>query len=119
MIHTNKLLLAAMMSALFLSGCAAKTTYYWGNYEQLIHDSYIEPGSADPVTQIDLLETDIQIAQSEGLPTPPGIYAHLGYMHSLQGNVAQAKNAFLQEKNLYPESASFIDGMLDRAYGNK
>jgi hypothetical protein len=119
MSSTHKLLLAGVMSALFLSGCASKSTYYWGNYEQLIHDSYMEPGSADPVTQIDLLETDIQKAQSKGQPTPPGVHAHLGYMYSLQGNTSQAKTAFLQEKALYPESASFIDGMITRAYGDK
>lgn len=120
MIHrTKSLLLVSALSALCLSGCASKSTYYWGEYEQLVHDMYVEPGSADPTTQIEQLTADIQKAQSKGKPTPPGVNAHLGYMYSLQGNTSQAKNAFLQERALYPESAVFIDGMLKRAYGDK
>lgn len=117
---TQKLLLSVTAcSMLFISGCASKSTYYWGDYEQLVHDMYIEPGSADATTQIEKLTTDIQKAQSKGKPTPPGVHAHLGYMYSLQGNTAQAKTALLQEKALYPESAVLIDGMLKRAYGDK
>lgn len=117
---TKKLLLPVMVcSVLFLSGCASKNTYYWGDYEQLVHDMYIEPGSADATTQIEKLTTDIQKAQSSGKPTPPGVHAHLGYMYSLQGNTSEAKTALLQEKALYPESAVLIDGMLERAFGDK
>lgn len=116
---TPSLNIIGALALLMLTGCASQGTYYWGNYEQLIHDMYVEPGNADPVKQIDLLTTDIQKAQSKGKPTPPGVHAHLGYMYSLQGNTSQAKVAFLQEKALYPESATLIDGMMKRAYGTK
>ena len=118
--NRQKSLLVGLLFSILLSGCTTtQSTYYWGNYEQLIHDMYMEPGSADPVTQIQQLTDDIQIAREKGQRTPPGVHAHLGYMYSLQGNTAQAKTAFLQEKALYPESADFIDGMLKRAYGGQ
>jgi len=111
------LFLFSVVSVLMLSGCASapKSTYYWGGYEKLIHDMYVDPGSIDPAIQIAQLTGDIQQAQNNSQPSPPGVHAHLGYMYSLQGNVELSTAEFLEEKKLFPESASFIDGMLMRA----
>lgn len=105
-----------LLALMFLSACVqqAKPLYYWGDYENLLYSMYTEPGSADPEMQIQKLTTDIQQAHAKDLPIAPGIHAHLGYMYVLQGNVDSAKAEFLKEKQLYPESAEFIDGMLKR-----
>ena len=110
------LLLSALSISLF-SGCTAKPTmYYWGEYESLIYKMYIEPGTAEPDVQIEKLTTDILRAKELGKKTPPGIHAHLGFMYAAAGNSALAKDAFAQEKALFPESAKFIDGMMARAF---
>lgn len=102
-----------------LSGCASKNTHYhWGEYENIVRDMYIEPGSEDPATQIEKLKTDIQQAENRGKPVPPGIYAHLGFMYALEGKVELSVAAFDQEKSLFPESKIFIDGMMARAKQN-
>lgn len=116
----NNRVRALVILAIFpyaLTGCIShpKEGYYWGHYEQLIHDMYIKPGSADTSTQVQRLTQDIQQAQSVGKPIAPGIYAHLGFMYALKGNLSQAQDAFNEEKSLYPESAVFIDGMMSRA----
>jgi hypothetical protein len=80
---------------------------------------YINPGSADTTTQISKLTTDIQKAEAKNMPIAPGVHAHLGYMYALEGDIGQAKAAFLTEKTLFPESASFIDGMMSRIDGVK
>lgn len=99
-----------------LAGCASnKNLYYWGHYEPLIYDMYVKPGKADPGTQIEKLTGDIQKAQGRDKTIPPGVYAHLGFMYAIQGNLGRAEEAFNEEKALYPESVVFIDGMMDRA----
>jgi len=75
---------------------------------------YVEPGSADSSLQILQLNEDIEMAESSGKPVPPGVYAHLGFMYAIEGSVTASNDAFSEEKIRFPESAVFIDGMMDR-----
>lgn len=114
--NLNKYFIVSLLSLFLVAGCATnKEMYYWGEYEQLIHDAYVEPGSADPQTQIEKLNADIQKSEGLGKKSAPGIYAHLGFLYAVQGKDSQSKTAFMEERSLYPESAIFIDGMLNRA----
>lgn len=110
-------LLFAIGVSTLVAGCAKppQEHYHWGQYEALILGMYTEPGSADPLTQIEKLTADIQQAEADGKPTPPGIYAHLGMMYAENGDIARAEEAFLEERNRFPEAAVFIDGMMHRA----
>lgn len=111
-----KLFFSGVVCAILFVGCASQNQmYYWGSYEQLIQDSYLKPGTAESGVQIEKLSADIDKAESNGKKVPPGLYAQLGYMYAIEGNVAKSNEAFLQEKALFPESALFIDGMLKRA----
>lgn len=98
-------------------GCANRPTplYYWGHYENLIYKMYNKPGDATPEVQVGLLKEDIQRSEANGKRVAPGLYAHLGFMYASQGNVQLAMEALNEEKNLYPESAVLIDGMISRA----
>lgn len=102
--------------ALLIVGCAETEAplYRWGNYESLIYDMYVNPGEAEPGVQIAKLTEDIQRANADGKRIPPGVHAHLGYLHYTQGNQGDALQEFALERELYPESAVFIDGMLSR-----
>jgi len=103
-----------------LSSCVQhQDHYYWGSYEPLLLEMYTKPGQATPDVQIDKLTADIQKAEGLGKPIPPGVFAHLGLMYATIGYVDQAEAAFLQEKNLYPESKTLIDGMMNRARVNR
>ncbi len=118
--NMNKWHMLALLSIILIAGCVTnKDIYYWGDYEKLIHDAYIKPGSADPATQIEKLNRDIQKAKAEGKRVAPGIYAHLGFLYALEGKDSQSKAAFKQEQGLYPESNTLIEGMLNRAKQNK
>jgi len=112
----NKWIMGFFLSLLIISGCATqnKELYYWGEYEQLLHDTYVKPGSADASTQIEKLNADIQKAEALGKKTAPGIYAHLGFLYASQGKESQSKAAFTEERTLYPESSIFIDGIMRR-----
>ncbi|MBT3632673.1 MAG: DUF4810 domain-containing protein [Candidatus Ruthia sp.] len=107
------------LSVLLAGGCATnEEIYYWGEYEQLIYDSYINPGTADTLTQIEKLNSDLQEAEALGKKVAPGIYAHLALLYAADGKDSHSKQALNQEKALYPESKIFIDGMFIRAAKN-
>lgn len=98
------------------SGCATQEDiYYWGNYENLVYGMYAEPGSADPLAQVEQLTADIEEAANNGKPVPPGVYAHLGMMYAHLGEMDAAMAALNTEKELYPESTILVDGMISRA----
>lgn len=110
----------AVITMILMAGCATnKDIYYWGEYEQLIYDAYMKPGSADTATQIEKLNADIQKAAATGKKVPPGIYAHLGFLYAMEGKDSQSKAAFKQEQTLYPESNTLIEGMMKRARQNE
>lgn len=119
--NKNTWLALALVSIVVTAGCAARQQdlYYWGDYEQLIQNAYIKPGSADTGTQIEKLSADIQKAAATGKRVPPGIYAHLGFLYALEGKDSQSKAAFKQEQDLYPESRTLIEGMMKRAGHNE
>ena len=107
----------SLIFCVIAAGCATgpKEHYHWGNYEELVLAMYLESGSVDPFTQIDKLTVDIQQAENTGKLVPPGLYAHLGMMYALNGDAPQAEAAFYKERELFPESAVFIDGMMARS----
>ncbi|HEX9446088.1 MAG TPA: DUF4810 domain-containing protein [Candidatus Binatia bacterium] len=97
-----------------LGACARPALYSWGRYENLIYEMYMKPGQADPGTQVAKLTEDIEKAKAGDKPVPPGVHAHLGYLYYQQGNVAGARQELQIEKTLFPESAAFVDGVLQR-----
>jgi hypothetical protein len=97
------------------AGCAGTPSLYrWGIYEDLLYESYKNPGGADPVTDAARLAEDIARTDAEGLAVPPGVHAHLGYLYASQGDLGLARAHFERERELYPESTVFIDGILAR-----
>jgi len=113
-----KVLVIGLVSVLLVAGCATghKDMYYWGEYENMLNDMYSNPGNTGLDVQIEKIHTDINHADEEGKPSPPGLYAHLGFLYASQGDIAKAKKAFNIEKKLFPESATFINGMMKRAF---
>ncbi len=97
---------------LVLSGCASKSIYYWGNYEDTLYDAYASPEKADADLQIIRLEEDVQKAAAKGKPLPPGFHAHLGTLYYQTGDTEYAKRAFETEKDLFPESAVLMDRLI-------
>lgn len=122
MLHTTwATILLIIVSTLLISGCATKKSpiYQWGVYEQLVYEMYAKPGKAEPGTQVAKLSEDVERAQVEDKRVPPGVHAHLGWMYYIQGNAGAAYNEFVIERELFPESAVFIDGILKRLHGAK
>lgn len=103
---------------LLLAGCqTAHPLYYWGNYESINYLSYSKPDKATLEVQREKLEEDLQKAGGHNLTANPGLHAQLGYVYYQLGRVGDAIKEFAAEKALFPESATFMDRMIEKAQG--
>jgi hypothetical protein len=111
MIKPLALVLAA---AAILSGCntAPKTMYQWEGYQPQVYQHF-KGGSPDQ--QIAVLEKDLQTISAKGNTPPPGYHAHLGLLYALAGRQDQVATEFETEKQLFPESAAYMDFLLKKA----
>ena len=108
--RTAILVILAVLATALLSGCVRRSTLYaWGSYEDQVYAMYSETGKVQPEKQIESLESDYQAARSENKPVPPGFHAYLGYLYFQTGKVDQAYQSFQTEKQLFPESARYMD----------
>ena len=114
--NTSLRLVIASVFVLILAGCGGgpKYLYYWGSYEDSIYNMYVEPGKSSVTDEINRLEEQIEKTVNSGQFVPPGLHAHLAYLYVTQGDYATAMIHFQEEKAKFPESASFIDGTIER-----
>lgn len=109
----SRLVAALVLSGLF-GGCqTARPIFYWGSYEALAYQSYIAPGKVPPAEQIATLKGELEKARAANLPAHPGLHAHLGFLYTQIGKADLARVEFETEKRLFPESAKFIDGLMN------
>jgi len=105
--------LALLLLGTLVAGCAGQEPLYaWGRYETILWEGYQAEG--DPTTHVILLEEDVKRAVAEGKRVPPGVHAQIGFLYYSTGDLADAREHFLTERELFPESAVFIDGVLAR-----
>ena len=107
---------AGLCFFIMLAACVAPDPplYRWGDYENVIYTGYKNPGSSDPVTDADIIAADMERTESEGMQVPPGVRVHLGYLYFQQGRNDEARALFEMERELFPESEVFVNGLLAR-----
>ena len=109
---TLRYLVAFMLLALFVTGCASTTTRFeWGNYENALYQYYKAPSELDSYRQA--LREAIEDGETEGR-LAPGLYAELGYTYMEQGDVTTARELFESEIQNFPESRPFLGGLIQR-----
>ncbi|MGK3134378.1 DUF4810 domain-containing protein [Pantoea trifolii] len=109
---------AALIAAGMLAGCAPKgpeSIYYWGDYQQQIYSYYKK--DSDPQKQIEALNLDIEKAKSVNKPVAPGLHAQLGLLYAKTGDTDKAFGQFATEKQLFPESAPYMDFLMKKKQG--
>lgn len=87
--------------------------YVWYGYENAAYN-YTKIGTEESAETLLGVYQQIVDGQSETkrqVP-PPGICADYGYMLIQAGKTEEGKELLLKEKELYPESAKYIDGIL-------
>ena len=97
----------------FLSGCATPpvTLYQWESYEAQV---YAHLKGESPEAQIEAMERDLEKIRAGGKTPPPGFYAPLGLLYVETGNDVKAVDCFETEKGRFPESATFMNFLLDK-----
>jgi hypothetical protein len=114
-----RVLFVICSAVFFLAGCkTVEPTYYYGAYPEAIY-SYFKADETSISQQIMILEQVIEQARGKGKPVAPGVHAHLGMLYFESGNAEQGTTQFEQEKALFPESAAYLDFLMNKTAGEK
>jgi len=101
-----------MLAAGTLAGChtANPSLYQWGSYQPQVYQHF---KGESPNEQIVAMEKDLQRMSKAGTKAPPGFHAHLGMLYSMVGRSDQVASEFEEEKRLFPESATYMNRLLE------
>ncbi|HMV07113.1 MAG TPA: DUF4810 domain-containing protein [Rhodocyclaceae bacterium] len=102
------------LALVLLAGCANRpqSLYYWGTYQGQVYGQL--QGTISPQAQIQSLEETREKARAEGKALPPGFQAHLGMLYGESGQLDRFQQNLDAEKRQFPESATFVDFMMDK-----
>jgi len=99
-----------LLSIIFLSGCGAKTIYYWGDYSGSLYDYTKEPSLKTKKShKAELVNIIKKSEKRKDKKVPPGIYFELAMLYAEEGEVSTAQQYLLKEKDLFPESTKSVE----------
>ncbi|MGR6694662.1 DUF4810 domain-containing protein, partial [Avibacterium paragallinarum] len=102
-----------LIFSIFLSACGTSTNnmYYWKGYNNTVYD-YLKNDSTSISNQIEAMEKYFSDAKDKQLAVAPGAHAHMGLLLVQSGQLDAARQQFLEEKKLFPESSSYINFLM-------
>ncbi|MEO0510011.1 MAG: DUF4810 domain-containing protein [Verrucomicrobiota bacterium] len=103
-----------LLAPFLFCGCVQTTAYHWGDYEEQLYRMYAAPDQANALSQLEVLEADLEEAASLDKPLPPGMRAHMGFLYYQLGRFDEAYGAFLAEKTAFPESTKMMDRFINQ-----
>lgn len=109
-----KIKVLAVILCIGLVGCTTVSPggYYWGKYSYTYHDLLKNPGETTRAAHEATLMDIITKSKEKDLRTPPGIHAELGNLLSDADKNDEAVAQYQAERDLYPESAIFLQRLL-------
>ncbi|MEM8709660.1 MAG: DUF4810 domain-containing protein [Planctomycetota bacterium] len=113
-ITKGRIALSVLMLGTLASCQQNRSLYRWGNYEDSVWNVTHAEGAADLDAEIAAFGELIERSRQTDRPVAPGMHAHLGLLYSMKGQLDAAQAAFESERELYPESSAFIDGLIQR-----
>ena len=100
----------AALLALAAAGCAPKTMYRWGGYDDALYNHYKNPQDRDEF--VIRLRGVIDEAEKTGGKVPPGCYAEYGWALYEEGRAGEAVVYFEKESREWPESRPFMEKLM-------
>jgi hypothetical protein len=102
-----------LLSSFLLEGCATTPSRFeWGGYESALYTYAKKPDRrAD-------YQKALEVAVARGRTTDrvaPGLLAELGYVYLEDGDLEHAVPLFEEEMQRFPESRTFLTGVVARA----
>ncbi len=101
----NAKLFLAVLIALTCTGCVHQSLFNWGSYEASLYRYYKNPETRQSYKNS--LQSALENGERTGR-TAPGLNAELGFLYWEEGHVVQAREYFIREIELFPESSEFI-----------
>ena len=111
MIRKATALACLISSASFLAACQPATRFEWGSYEPSLYAYYKSP--SDRAQYQVALVSAIEKGRKTG-KVAPGLCAELGYLQMEDGKFMEARQSFDEEIRFFPESRSFLTGIMQR-----
>lgn len=110
----------AVAGVLLMAGCAQppKTMYHWEGFQPQVYEHFKGDGSG-PSEQLRVLEAEVQKAAGSNQALPPGFRAHLAMIYLRLGRDDEARLQLEAEKAAFPESAQYMDFLLQKANRKK
>jgi hypothetical protein len=107
--------LAAIAMGGVLAGCvqAPPRLYHWEAFQGQLYE-YFKADSSGPEEQLRILGAQVEKARARGAALPPGFRAHLAMLYLRLGRDGEAKQELEAEKANFPESAQYMDFLLNR-----
>lgn len=107
-------LISVFAASLLCLGCTTPSSLYqWEDYQPQVY-KYLKDDGKTKEEQILVLEKGLQKIQANGKTPPPGYHAHLGLLYYEVGRAAEALQQFQTEKALFPESAKYMNFLLNK-----
>ena len=120
---SNKLtLITSAVIMILISGCSSqpKPLYNYEDYSDSYYHYKKNAGEQSALEYKQNLEKAIENAgDSSSGRVAPGLYADLGYIYLKSGNNQKAIEYFTKEKTIYPESAHFMDRMIQKIHAQE
>jgi hypothetical protein len=115
-------LITSVIAIILTSGCSSqpKPLYNYEDYSDSYYHYKKNAGEKSALEYKQNLEKAIENAgDGSSARVAPGLYADLGYTYLKGGNNQKAIEYFTKEKTIYPESAHFMDRMIQKIQTNE
>lgn len=93
-------------------GAKEPSLYHWGSYPNSVYQGM--SNNMSPDEQLDILNQYLDESQVQEYAVAPGVHAQMGMLYTLLGQSQQAEDAFIEEKNLFPEAERFMGFLLKK-----
>lgn len=110
--HSLTGLFLGVLAMWMLSSCSSQNLYTWYGYDDAFYDNMKKQSkkSSEKLSETYLLLIDDQ--KGTRRTVPPGIYAEYAYSLFKEGKTEDAIEMFRKEAETYPESAKFIERII-------
>ncbi len=101
--------IVGLLVVALVAACRSASLYDWNGYEESVEAVCHDFKDGDPPTHLQGFAERVAKGEAAGRRAPPGVHAHLAYLYTLVGDASSADRELLREKELFPESAVFVD----------